>query len=87
MYSETNKLIAEFMGAKIKSKRFDYMPTSSKNLSYDACYWFEDFNITYDGINVNNLKFDLSEIVPLIQPAHKSTNSFLYIIYFSFKLF
>ena len=60
MYSETNKLIAEFMGAKIKSKRFDYMPTSSKNLSYDACYWFEDFNITYDGINVNNLKFHQS---------------------------
>ena len=57
MYSETNKLIAEFMGAKIKSKRFYYMPTLSKNLSYDACYWFEDFNITYDGINVNNLKF------------------------------
>ena len=65
MYSETNKLIVEFMGAKIKSKKFGYTSTSS----CDACYWFEDFNISYDGISVSNLKFHKSWdwLIPVVE--------------------
>ena len=65
MYLETNKLIAEFMGAKIKSKKFGYTSTSS----CDACYWFEDFNISYDGISVSNLKFHKSWdwLIPVVE--------------------
>ena len=63
MYSETNKLIAEFMGAKIKSKKFGYTSTSSYG------YWFEDFNISYDGISVSNLKFHKSWdwLIPVVE--------------------
>lgn len=65
MYLETNKLIAEFMGAKIKSKKFSYTSTSS----YDSCYWFKDFNISYNGISISNLKLHKSWdwLIPVVE--------------------
>lgn len=55
---ENNRMIAEFMGAKIEFNGFNL-----------GCYWSDEFCPTYSGISLHDLKFHSlwNSLMPVVQ--------------------